>query len=68
MPLGRFALENILGAAVRANRFATLQYVEKNARMQTSQISARLRAMQWQVVGGHFNGHLVRHFDLPDVF
>jgi hypothetical protein len=33
MALGRFALEDVLGAAVRADHFAGLQHVEKDARM-----------------------------------
>ena len=61
MPLGRFALEDIFRAAVRAYGFTRFQYVEKNTRMAAPQRSIGLRAVQRQVVGGDFYGHVVGH-------
>ena len=63
--LGCFALEDVFGAAIRANDFAGFQDIEKNARVQAPQFRAGLRAVQRQVVGGDFYGLVIGHFFLP---
>src|SRR5262245_21887792 len=55
MPVGRGALVDELRAAVRAERFAVLRHVEKDARMPRPQRRGRRRAVQRQILLGHLD-------------
>ena len=65
MSLGEIALEHIARAAIRADGFAGLHDVEKDARMLAPQRRVWRWAVQWQIVYGNFDGGYVGHNDLP---